>query len=496
MTWHPANPIRHTIPETRWPTREEAAASILFRPIQINSLTLEQRTWVPAMVPWRATDDGFVTREVLDWYGRFAAGRPGAIVVEATGVRDIPSGPLLRIGHERFLPGLRELVETVRHASDGHTRLLIQIIDFLSVKRRPEKSKYFARFFELHERHRRALVVATGDERWLEVEETHLRAFLADAPDDLIEKVLDERELETLRKGYRERVTDTHLAHVEELPRVLPGIFADAAGRAREAGFDGVELHYAHAYTMASFLSALNTRADGYGGTRAGRVRLPLEVYRAVRERVGDAYTVGVRFLSDEVIAGGSRLEDAIYYAGEFARAGFDFLSLSKGGKFEDAAQPKVGHAVYPYTGESGYECMPTIRSDERGPFGRNVPLASAVKRALVDQDLHTPVVAAGGICTFEQAEEVLRQGAADIIGAARQTLADPDWFLKAQLGRGDEVRRCTYTNYCEGLDQAHKQVTCKLWDRTQLDAPDLSLSHDGRRRLLAPGWKIGEGKG
>jgi 2,4-dienoyl-CoA reductase-like NADH-dependent reductase (Old Yellow Enzyme family) len=490
MTWHPANPIRHSIPDTRWPTRAEADRSLLFQPIRLGSLTLEQRTWIPAMVPWRATEDGLVTRDVLEWYGRFAQGRPGAIVVEATGVRDIPSGPLLRIGHDRFLPGLRELVETVRRASDGHTRLLIQIIDFLSVKRRPERAKYFARFLRLEERHAAALAAATSDESWLEADESSLRDFLAVAPEELLERVLDERELESLLKGYRERVTDTHLAHIEELPRVLPEIFAAAAGRAREAGFDGVELHYAHAYTMASFLSALNTRTDGYGGSRERRVRLPLEVYRAVREQVGRDYTVGVRFLGDEVIAGGSRLEDAIYFGREFARAGFDFLSLSKGGKFEDASQPKVGHAVYPYTGESGYECMPTIRSDERGPFGRNVPLVAAVKRAINNEGLYTPVIAAGGICTFEQAEEILRRGEADIIGAARQTLADPDWFLKTRLGRGDEIRRCTYTNYCEGLDQAHKQVTCKLWDRTQLDEPNLSLSHDRRRRLLAPEWK------
>ncbi|HEV2800841.1 MAG TPA: NADH:flavin oxidoreductase [Pyrinomonadaceae bacterium] len=495
MTWHPPNPIRHEIPQTRWPTRAEADGSLLFRPIQINSLRLEQRTWVPAMVPWRATEDGFVTRENLEWYGRFAAGQPGAIVVEATGVRDVPSGPLLRIGHERFLPGLKELVEIVRRASRGQTRLFIQIIDFLAVKRRPEREKYFARFLRLAERHRRALAEATGDDSWLERDEQDVRAFLNGAADELIAEVLDERELEALARGYRERVTDTHLPHIAELPQVLPTIFADAAGRAREAGFDGVELHYAHAYTMASFLSALNTRTDGYGGSREHRVRLPLEVYRAVRERVGADYTVGVRFLGDEVIAGGSRLADAIYFAEEFARAGFDFLSLSKGGKFEDAAQPKVGQAVYPYTGESGYECMPTVRSDERGPFGRNVPLASAVKRALTDAGLTTPVVAAGGICTFEQAEEILRRGDADIIGAARQTLADPDWFLKARHGRGAEVRRCTYTNYCEGLDQSHKQVTCKLWDRLQLDEPNLSLSHDGRRRLLPPEWKFEEGE-
>jgi dimethylglycine catabolism A len=492
--WHPAESIRHEIPGARWPTREEAARALLFRPIKVGALTLEERTWVPAMVPWRATEDGFVTRENLDWYARFAAGRPGAIVVEATGVRDIPSGPLLRIGHDRFLPGLRELVETVRRASGGRTRLLIQIIDFLSVRRRPDKSKFFARFLEVEDRHRRALADATGDESWAGADDARVRVALSGASDDVLEKVLDARELESLRMGYRERVTDTHLAHVAELPRVLPGIFAAAAGRAREAGFDGVELHYAHAYTMASFLSALNDRADGYGRTREGRARLPLEVFRAVRGRVGADYTVGARFLSDEVIEGGSRVEDAVYFAREFARAGMDFLSVSKGGKFEDAKQPKVGQAVYPYTGRSGYECMPTVISDARGPFGRNVPHAAAIKRAVNDAGFQTPVVAAGGICTFEQAEEILESGAADIVGSARQSLADPDWFLKTRLGRGGEVRRCTYTNYCEALDQMHKQVTCKLWDRTDLDEPGVALSSDGRRRLLPPKWGMGDG--
>lgn len=488
--WKFKNPVRHSIPETRWPTAAEAATSLLYQPIRIGPLVAENRTWVPAMVPWRATEDGFVTEANLDWYRRFAKGRPGVLVVEATGVRDIPSGPLLRIGHDRFLPGLRKLVETVRDASEGHTRLLIQIIDFLSVKRRPEKEKYFARFLQVTDRHRRALAEATTDEGWLDAVETKVREFLNNAPDEVLEKILNERELESLRFGYREHVTDMHLPHVRELPQVLPAIFAEAALRARDVGFDGVELHYAHAYTMAGFLSALNNRDDGYGGPRENRIRLPLEVFRAVRREVGSDYVVGVRFLSDEVIAGGNRVEDAIYFGVEFARAGFDFLSLSKGGKFEDAQQPKVGQAVYPYTGQSGYECMPTVLSDETGPFGRSVPLVAAVKRAVNEAGFKTPVVATGGITTFEQAEAILEKGQADIAGLARQALADPDWFVKVKLGRGDEVRRCTYTNYCEALDQAHRPVTCKLWDRFEVDEPGIATVDEGRRRLLAPEWK------
>jgi 2,4-dienoyl-CoA reductase-like NADH-dependent reductase (Old Yellow Enzyme family) len=320
-----------------------------------------------------------------------------------------------------------------------------------------------------------------------------VRELLNNAADAELDQILDARELESLRYGYREHVTDMHLPHVRDLPQVLPNIFAAAARRALEVGFDGVELHYAHAYTMAGFLSALNDREDGYGGSRENRLRLPLEVFQAVRKSTGSDYTVGVRFLADEVIAGGNRIDDAIYFGVEFARAGFDFLSLSKGGKFEDAQQPKVGQAVYPYTGQSGYECMPTVLSDAAGPFGRSVPLVASIKRAVNEAGFKTPIVATGGITTFEQAEAILRNGQADIAGFARQALADPDWFVKAKLGRGEEIRRCTYTNYCEALDQAHRAVTCKLWDRGDLDEPGIATVDDGRRRLLAPDWKADE---
>jgi 2,4-dienoyl-CoA reductase-like NADH-dependent reductase (Old Yellow Enzyme family) len=441
------------------------------------------------MVPWRATEDGFVTDSNLRWYERFARGQPGAIVVEATGVRDIPSGPLLRIGHDRFLPGLERLVETVRRASGGETKLFIQILDFLAIKRRPTKESYFGRFLALRPEHRERLASSTSETRWLEADEKDVRERLVGASDDLLEQILDARELEDLRFGARERVSDVHLPHIRELPRVLPGIFADAAERARKAGFDGVELHYAHAYTMASFLSRRNEREDGYGGSRENRLRLPLEVYEAVRARTGPDFVVGCRMLGDEVIKGGSRIEDAVFYAAALASAGMSYISVSKGGKFEDAKQPEVGWAAYPYTGPSGYECMPTVYSDARGPFGRNVPLSAAIRSTIRARGLETPVVASGGIGTFELAESILRNGEADIVAAARQSLADPDWFRKIRLGRGGEVRRCEFTNYCEALDQKHKEVTCKLWDRLALDEPRVALDKTGKRRLVAPDW-------
>src|SRR4026209_2610656 len=214
--WKFANPIRHQIPETRWPTAEEAARSRLFSPVAIGKLEARSRTWVPAMVPWRATEDGFVTQQNIDWYQRFAEGRPGVLVVEATGVRDIPSGPLLRIGDDRFIPGLRKLVEAVREASDGQTLLFIQIIDFLAVKRRPERAKYLQRFLQVNDQHRSALAGVTEHTDWVTESDAEVREYLLNADDEVVEFVLRSRELEALRFGYRERVTDTHLQHIRD----------------------------------------------------------------------------------------------------------------------------------------------------------------------------------------------------------------------------------------------------------------------------------------
>jgi 2,4-dienoyl-CoA reductase-like NADH-dependent reductase (Old Yellow Enzyme family) len=478
--WRPPQRIQFQPTHGRIPSRAEAEASRLFSPVTVGAVPLEQRTWVPAMVPWRATDEGFVTDAVIEWYARFAKGRPGAIVVEATGIRDIPSGPLLRIGDDRFIPGLTKLVETVRDASEGHSRLFIQLIDFLSIRRRPEAKKYFERFLAITDAHRAALPGLI---------DTDIRARLAAMKRDELANILTERELESLEFGYRERVTDMDLPHIRDLPKVLPDLFADAALRAQDAGFDGVELHYAHAYTMASFLSRKNTRDDGYGGAIENRVKLPLEVFHKVRTRVRPDFAVGCRFLADECIEGGSDADDAAFFGVEFAKAGMDFISTSRGGKFDDAKQPGVGGAAYPYTGPSGYECMPQFISDERGPFGRNVGATTTIRKAIHETGLDTPVVCTGGVHNFEFAEQMLTDGVCDIVGSARQALADPDWFLKTRLGLGESVRICEFTNYCEGLDQKHKTVTCQLWDKEGLDDPKVSRTADRKRRLTAPDW-------
>ena len=244
-----------------------------------------------------------------------------------------------------------------------------------------------------------------------------------------------------------------------------------------------MELHFAHAYTMASFLSVTNGRRDAYGGSFENRMRLPLEVVRAVREETGRELVVGCRLLGSEDILGadgsiqGNTLEDAERIAVGLARAGVDVLSVSRGGKFEDARQPAVGEALYPYTGHSGARCIPRSRKD---PPAVNTYLAEGIRRAVRAAGLATPVVTAGRIHTFEQAESILKGGRADLVGMARALLADPDLPRKWRAGREADARECVFCPYCEDEDQHHRVVTCTLWPKDP---------HDLRRRLTPAPW-------
>jgi 2,4-dienoyl-CoA reductase-like NADH-dependent reductase (Old Yellow Enzyme family) len=369
----------------------------LLDPVTVNGLRLPNRIVLPAMVTRLSGEDGHVNGDILDRYVRFARGEPGLIVVEAMAVHDVKSGPLLRIGHDRFLPGLAGLRKAVHDA--GPSKVVPQIIHFLKIA----------------------------------------------------------------RSGWRQRITDL----TREEIRSIPGLHAAAAGRARRAGFDGVELHMAHAYTLSSFLSLRNTREDEYGGSLENRMRLPSEVLAAVRAEVGPDFPVGVRFDAEECIKDGYTTVDARHAALRFARLGADYLSLSAGGKFEDAVH-KPGEPLYPYTGYSGDRCMPSVNY----PDGANAYMAEAIKAHLLANGAATPVVTTGKIRSPRQAEETLRRGAADLVGMARALLADPDWPRKVREGREGAIVRCVYGNVCKNLDENFRKVRCVLWPKGALQAP------------------------
>ena len=279
--------------------------------------------------------------------------------------------------------------------------------------------------------------------------------------------------LKISRSGWRQTID--MLSH-EDIDAIVDA-YGEAAARARRCGFDGVELHMAHAYTLSSFLSALNPRKDEYGGSLENRLRLPLRVVDRVRREIGQDFPLGVRFLGDECIRNGYTTVDASLIAVRLARAGVDYVSLSAGGKFEDA-RVIPGEPLYPYTGYSGDRCMP----GNQYPDGANLYIPRAVRAALREAGLEVPVIAVGKIGTKALAEDVLASGTGDLIGMARALLADPDLPNKWRADREDRVVRCIYGNVCKTLDENFKRVDCTLWPKKLGQAPE---SHDE----IPPKW-------
>jgi 2,4-dienoyl-CoA reductase-like NADH-dependent reductase (Old Yellow Enzyme family) len=270
--------------------------------------------------------------------------------------------------------------------------------------------------------------------------------------------------LKISRSGWRQTVD---MLSPEDIDAIVEA-YGNAAERACACGFDGVELHMAHAYTLSSFLSRLNPRRDAYGGTLENRLRLPVRVVERVRRQVGADFPVGVRFLGEECIRNGYTVVDAVPIAVRLARAGVDYVSLSAGGKFEDA-RPIPGEPLYPYTGYSGDRCMP----GSNYPDGANLAIPEAVRAGLRAHGLSTPVIAVGKIGTLELAERVLERGTGDMVGMARALLADPDLPKKWAAGHEDRVVRCVYGNVCKALDENFRRVDCTLWPKKLGQAPE-----------------------
>ncbi len=263
--------------------------------------------------------------------------------------------------------------------------------------------------------------------------------------------------LKISKTGYRQKVEDLSIEEVRE----IPDLFGQAAYRARQAGFDAIELHFAHAYTVSSFLSRHNHRKDDYGGSVKKRLRLAEEVVHETRKTVGDDFVVGARMNGDEFTLGGNTLKQSMPVARRLAELGLDYISISAGGKFEDAI-PREGESLDPYTGYSGHRTMPPEWMPERV----NVYLAAAIKNDLNSKGFKTTIVTAGRIPTVQVAENVVQDNEADLVAIARPILADPYWPIKSKEGREKEILKCLYCNKCREAEGAFEPVYCFQWKR------------------------------
>lgn len=188
----------------------------------------------------------------------------------------------------------------------------------------------------------------------------------------------------------------------EDINRVIQD-FTDAAKRAEKAGFDGVEIHAAHGYLLNQFYSPLtNHRTDEYtGSTMEGRTRIHTDIIQSVRKEISSNFIVGLRFGACDYMEGGSEIKDIPEASKIFEQAGIDFLDISG------------GHCIYTVKGKI-----------EPGWFSElSKPAKQAVK---------IPVMLTGGVKTGEDAEKLLSEQAADLIGVGRSMMRDAEWTQKA----------------------------------------------------------------
>ncbi len=223
----------------------------------------------------------------------------------------------------------------------------------------------------------------------------------------------------------------------DEIPGIVAG-YAESAERLKRAGFSGVELHGAHGYLIAQFLSpACNDRTDGYGGSLEGRLRFLREAMAAVRAACGDDFIVGIKLPADERVPGGIDPDEAERIAAAAAAEGvLDYLSFSQGafGLDFDTHLPDMHYPPRPFL-----------------PLHRRLRAAAG----------GLPVIGLGRIESADAAEAALAEGACDMIGFSRLLISDADWPRKTRARRTDAIRACTFCNYCWGEIHAGKPIRC-----------------------------------
>jgi len=228
------------------------------------------------------------------------------------------------------------------------------------------------------------------------------------------------RWLSVQRKPYAFASETPRELSIDEIKELI-GHFVMAAARAKEAGCDGVEVHGAHGYLVSQFLSpVVNQRNDEYGGSVEGRARFAVEAIREIRKRCGDDFVISIRINGNDYIEGGTTLNDAVAYAPLFEKAGVDLINVSGG----------------------YYGSMPATILPMAEPHGAFVHLATGVKSVV-----NVPVCTIGRITDPLMAEEILREGKADLVGMTRAQIADPELANKTKAGSLDDIRRCMGCN-------------------------------------------------
>lgn len=248
---------------------------------------------------------------------------------------------------------------------------------------------------------------------------------------------------------------------------MLSAHFIKATARVAKAGFDGVEYHMAHLYTLADFLSRDgNVRRDEYGGSVVRRMRLARDIFERAKANADDAFIFATRFNGDDFLVGGNTTRDAVQIAVEFEKMGFDLLDISVGGRIEKILKDgRYGGWQQSY---SAQRCIPSATYGD----ACNIHIAATIKAA-VGKAL---VVGCGKIGDFKLANSVVEDGSVDLVGLSRAFFCDPEFVNKSVQGR--EIISCTWCNVCHRNYVRDEEVTCPRRERYERrHAP--AVAHD-----------------
>ncbi|OYZ40719.1 MAG: NADH:flavin oxidoreductase, partial [Novosphingobium sp. 16-62-11] len=365
----------------------------LLSPGRIGTMELKNRIAVTAMGVSLSEDDGTVGERIIAYHEEQAKGGAALIISGVAGVA-WPVGAVAMqqtaISDDRFIPALRSLTDRVHaHGAKIATQL-----------------------------HHGGFVAGYSHARW---GHPLWGPAVPPAPKG---NFTDYFLMEELAKLAGMKAPELKILEKEDIA-IAVRQFADGARRAKEAGFDGVEIHGGHGYLLSSFTSPYtNNRTDEYGGSRENRLRLTLEVIAAIRAEVGRDYPVWIKIDSREVgKAGGITIEDAIANARMVEAAGVDAITITS---YHDTSVGK-------------------LHSESNIPHREdwNLPATAEIRKAV-----NIPVIGSGRI-EVATADNAIGKGEADFIAMGRKLLADPHLPRKLTEGQTEKVRPCVYCYTC-----------------------------------------------
>ena len=383
----------------------------LFSPLRLGPLTLRNRIVFSAHLTNYA-EDGLPSEQHAAYYAARAAGGAGMIITEehSTHPTDWPYEKLIHGFNPEVIPGYRRITDAV-HAHG------VPILAQINHNGGQASGMYS-----------RLPVWAPSP--------------VADPLFREVPKAVEEHEIREIIAGY-----------------------AKVAGHCAEGGFDGVELQCSHSSIVRGFLSpATNRRTDRWGGSLENRARLLLEIVAAVREAIGPGRVLGVRLCGDELIEGGTTIDEAVAVAKMVEADGrVDYINTS------------IGVAT---------STLYMIEASMRIPPGYAMYIPSAIRAAV-----RLPVIGVGRFKDPLQADRALREGQADLIGVVRGQIADPDFAAKARSGHADRIRTCLSCNQeCVGRMGLNRWLGCIENPRTGRESVPLPEPRRRGRRVLVVG--------